>query len=156
MRSLNEHLEELKEGFGMGTAGDQMFTAFLMHSATKKKIDNSIPGVSPKEITKLENIVEGSLPKDYKGYLAKYGFMSLKGRDIFGLGDKKFNTLSETKKLQKDFKLAKNFVALENVGTDGMYVVLNTKDGAVYEWTPQGHSKKVYPSFSKFIEKDFK
>jgi hypothetical protein len=108
-----------------------------------KNIDNSIPGVSIQQISKLEEVIEGELPKDYIEYLKQYGFVSLQGRDLFGLGnDKFFNVLKETKELQDNFNLTKNFVALESVGTDVMYLVLNTSNGCVYEWVPSGEVKK--------------
>ncbi|QXP65737.1 SMI1/KNR4 family protein [Polaribacter sp. AHE13PA] len=121
-----------------------------------KNIDNSIPGVSIQQISKLEEVIEGELPKDYIEYLKQYGFVSLQGRDLFGLGnDKFFNVLKETKELQDNFNLTKNFVALESVGTDVMYLVLNTSNGCVYEWVPSGEVKKIYKSFKEFIENDF-
>lgn len=121
-----------------------------------KNIDNSIPGVSSKQISQLEEIIEGELPLDYLEYLKQYGFVSLQGRDLFGLGnDKFFNTLKETKGLQDNFNLKKTLVTLENVGTQSMYLVLNTTNGSVYEWTPSGNLKKIYNSFKEFTEKDF-
>lgn len=121
-----------------------------------KNVDNKIPGVSSEKISKLEEIIEGKLPQDYILYLKQYGFVSTQGRDIFGLGNEKFfNALKKTKELQDGFGLKKNLVVLEDVGTESMYLVLNTIDGYVYEWTPSGNFKKIYESFNEFIENDF-
>ncbi|WP_159019848.1 SMI1/KNR4 family protein [Algibacter sp. L3A6] len=121
-----------------------------------KNIDNSISGVSSKQIIKLKEIIDGKLPSDYIEYLKQYGFVSLKGRDVFGLGNEKFfNALKKTKELQDNFGLKKNFVVLEDVGTESMYLVLNTINGSVYEWTPSGNVKKIYESFKDYVENDF-
>ncbi|MHB0756258.1 SMI1/KNR4 family protein [Polaribacter sp. M15] len=121
-----------------------------------KNIDNSIPGVSSKQIITLEEIIDGKLPSDYIEFLKQYGFVSLKGRDIFGLGNKKFfNALKKTKELQDNFCLKKNFIVLEDVGTDSMYLVLNTSNSSVYEWIPSGKMKKIYDSFKDYVENDF-
>ena len=121
-----------------------------------KNIDNSISGVSSKQIIKLEEIIDGKLPSDYIEYLKQYGFVSLKGRDVFGLGNEKFfNALKKTKELQDNFGLKKNFVVLEDVGTESMFLVLNTTNGSVYEWTPSGNVKKIYESFKDYVENDF-
>jgi len=121
-----------------------------------KNIDNSISGVSSKQIIKLEEIIDGKLPSDYIEYLKQYGFVSLKGRDVFGLGNQKFfNALKKTKELQDNFGLKKNFVVLEDVGTESMFLVLNTTNGSVYEWTPSGNVKKIYESFKDYVENDF-
>jgi hypothetical protein len=116
----------------------------------------TIPGVSDSEINKLEQITKGELPEDYKMYLRNYGLVSLEGRDIFGLGnDKYFNTLKITKELQDQFNLDKSYVLIEDVGTESMYIVLKTTNGFIYEWTPNGHLKEIYKSFSDFIQNDF-
>lgn len=121
-----------------------------------KKIDNAIPGVSSEQISQLERIIDNKLPQDYKTFLKEFGFVSLKGRNILGLGSEKFfNTLKTTKELQNNFNLEKNFIVLEDVGTESMYLVLNTSDNSVYEWTPSGNVKKIYNSFKDFTEKDF-
>lgn len=119
-------------------------------------IDNSIPGVSIQQISKLEEIIEGELPQDYIKYLKQYGFVSLQGRDLYGLGNEKFfNALKKTKELQTNFKLDKNLIVIEDVGTGGLYLVLNVTNQGVYEWEPSGMMKKIYESFTEFIKNDF-
>lgn len=121
-----------------------------------KNIDNSIPGVSSNQISTLEQIITGELPQDYREFLEEYGFVSLQGRTILGLGNEKFfNTLKTTQELQSNLGLEKNFIVLEDVGTESMYLVLNTNNGNIYEWIPSGKIKKIYNSFKEFTEKDF-
>lgn len=116
----------------------------------------TIPGVSDSEIHKLESLIKGKLPEEYKEYLRKYGCVSLDGRDVFGLGNEKyFNTFNTTKELQKQFNLNNTFVVIEEVGTETMFIVLKTTNGLIYEWTPNGHLKEIYKSFNDFIENDF-
>lgn len=115
----------------------------------------TIPGVSAEKIDLLESIIDGKLPEDYKTYLRDFGLVSVEGRDLYGLGSAiYFNTYNKTKELQEKFNLRKDFVVIEDVGTEGMFIMLKT-NGLVYEWTPTGHLKEIYKSFSDFILNDF-
>ena len=120
-----------------------------------KKI-KTIPGVSESKINNLESLLQGDLSEEYKTYLREFGTVSVDGRDIFGLGsDKYFNAFNKTEELQQQFSLNKTFVVIEDVGTEGMFIVLKTNSGLIYEWTPNGHLKEIYKSFNDFIENDF-
>ncbi len=121
-----------------------------------KNFDNSMPGVSSQQISKLESILDGELPKDYVNYLKEYGFVSINGRDLYGLGHEKFfNTLKKTLELQQNFNLSKYFVVIENLGIGGIYIMLNTYNGSIYEWSINGIEKKIYKSFETFLENEF-
>lgn len=157
VRKLTESMSKEREYSSLMVAEDFILDrVFSNKEFFKAKIDNSIPGVTNKEIENLKGIINGKLPQDYINYLKEYGFVSLQGRDLYGLGSNKFfNTFKKTKELQLNFNLAKHLIVLEDLGIGDMYLLLNLKDQGVYKWRPNGIMKKIYGSFSEFLKKDF-
>jgi hypothetical protein len=107
-------------------------------------------GVNESDIKNAENKLGIKISKQLKSFYMKYGYLSYKSHDIFGLGiGGSFNVVTTTLNERK-MKLPDKYIVIENIGVDGLLIVSDS-NGTIFEWTSNGHEKKIYNNFEKYL-----
>ena len=113
--------------------------------------------VTDNDIKEIEEKLSIKLHNSLKDYLKSIGLFSYEDKEFFGLGVKGYKNMikatSEERELNGNFP--KDSVVLQNVGVDGLLVLVNTK-GEVIEWTPSGHNKTVSNNLEEFLLNELK
>lgn len=102
-------------------------------------------------IKEAENKLGRAFSDEYKKYLLQFGAISFSSTELTGLNIEKYaNVVDVTLKeieLNEDFP--KDCVVLENVGIEGVLILINSK-GHVFEW--QNNSAiKIYDSMAEYL-----
>ncbi|WP_297248292.1 SMI1/KNR4 family protein [uncultured Brachyspira sp.] len=113
--------------------------------------------VTDDDIKDLETKLNLKLDNSMYVYLKDICLFSYKDKEFFGLGVKGYrnilNTTLEERELNDSFP--KDCLVLQNVGVDGLLVLVNTK-GQVIEWTPSGHNKIISNNLEDFLINELK
>ncbi|MGI6198804.1 MAG: SMI1/KNR4 family protein [Candidatus Cloacimonadaceae bacterium] len=109
--------------------------------------------VSDKDIKAAEKQLDIEFGSEMKEFLLKYGSISYKSVELYGLGftdDYYLNIVAATKEL-REMGLPKEYLPIYNIG-DGYYAVVSESD-EVYEWAYHEDKidRKIAKSLSDFI-----
>lgn len=119
--------------------------------------DNETQFIGPvmdETIKNAEQLIGIEFPEAYKNYLRKYGCLSYKYLEFYGLGvpeNSHLNLCSVTKEL-RSLKLPHGYFAFENLD-DGHYAICN-KEGDIFEWSPEtmdNKMKQISDSFDTYL-----
>ena len=107
----------------------------------------------------VENMLNIKLPKDYCNFLNKVGYYYKDGIEVYGY-NKNFKDVTKipcvigaTLIYRKDYNLRPNYIVISSLGYDGIIVVLNSKDGKVYETSNGKTFNLVANSFKEWLKK---
>lgn len=113
--------------------------------------------VTDSDIKELEDKLNLKLDKSMCLYLKDICLFSYKDKEFLGLGVKGYRNILkatlEERELNDSFP--KDCLVLQNVGVDGLLVLVNTK-GQVIEWTTSGNNKIVSNNLEKFLINELK
>lgn len=131
-----------------------------MNKLKKRLIDLNIykdRNVTDNDIKEIEEKLSIKLHNSLKDYLKNIGLFSYEYKEFFGLGVKGYKNMIkatlEERELNDNFP--KDSVVLQNIGVDGLLVLVNTK-GEVIEWAPSGHNKIVSNNLEEFLLNELK
>jgi hypothetical protein len=111
----------------------------------------TLKGASKDEIKKAENSLELSFAEDYKTYLEKYALISARHIEITGLVEsKRLNVVDVTLAERPRRPLPPDMYVIDNTGIEGI-LVLQNRDGEIFESQDSGTIKKIYSSLSEYI-----
>ena len=91
--------------------------------------------ISEEDIEKYEKKLNFNFGKELKKYILKYGFLSFKFVEFYGINKKQefdSDMVKDTLKLNEQFPKTKSLIVFENKG-DGDYIFLDSDDN-VYEF----------------------
>lgn len=104
------------------------------------------------KIVKAEKQLNLQFSDSYKMYLKEYGSLSFYGTELTGItGTKYDDVINVTERLRKlDEKLPIEYYVVEDLNSDGMYILSNKSD-EIFEYI-NGHIYKKYDSFLEYIK----
>lgn len=135
----------------------------------KKKRVNCLGGVSPQIIQKAEEKLNLHFPSDYKIFLQECGTLNISDSYIYGLYSNYDNLCTtgsiiyETLKCRKEYKLPHEYIVLENLDDEVLYILSTTSkedknNGNIYsvEINLDDNSittpNLIYKSFNEYVE----
>ena len=118
-----------------------------------KRLPNCIIGkkIDDKLIKITENELGLEFSKSYKDYLKEFGHISFGGTEITGITNNNYNDVVHlTQKLRKrDEDLDKNYYVVEDLASDGIYMLSDKTDKVFVYYN--GEVKVKYKSFVDYI-----
>lgn len=117
----------------------------------KHKIFSTKP-VSEETIKEAQTKLGRAFSTEYKDYLKQFGAISFSNTELTGLNIEKYANVVEV--TLKEMKLNENFpkdcIVLENIGVEGVLILLNTKD-QVFEWK-NNSAIKIHKSMAEYLK----
>lgn len=111
-------------------------------------------GANETQILEAESLIGLEFSDEFKEYVKEYGAVSAYGFELFGVSkSKRLDSASvtlEERELNKKFP--SNMYVVENLGIDGI-LILQNKNGEVFEIYPNTEPKKIYNSLADYLLK---
>lgn len=109
-------------------------------------------GVSSKDISDAETLLNLTFAEDYKLYLSRFGQIEAEGIELSGLSNKRLTSVVVlTQDERKMLSIPPKHYVIENVGIDGL-IYSQDATGAVYQLLPNRPIVKVADSLLQYIE----
>ena len=109
-------------------------------------------GVSSKDISDAETLLNLTFAEDYKLYLSKFGQIEAEGIELSGLSNKRLTSVVVlTQNERKMLSIPPKHYVIENVGIDGL-IYSQDATGTVYQLLPNRPIVKVADSLLQYIE----
>lgn len=111
-----------------------------------------------KASSQLESLLGLSLPKDYREFIDKTGYLGLGNisTEVYGYRpdfdiEKIPCVIAATKLNREDYKLRNHEIVISHTGYEDYIVVLDTISSSVFEMNLVGDKKKLADSFSGWL-----
>ena len=109
-------------------------------------------GVSSKDISDAETLLNLTFAEDYKLYLSRFGQIEAEGIELSGLSNKRLTSVVVlTQDERKMLSIPPKHYVIENVGIDGL-IYSQDATGAVYQLLPNRPIVTVADSLLQYIE----